>query len=261
MKSPSKNLFSGITVRLLLILLAVGLVVVGFMVLSQRTPQPKPELAAQARPAVPATNLASQTPMTSVTKLLTVKSGGLPKWTDFQERPFPVAYESSNVQWTLADGKATNVIRQLAHNDLEYQRMVDENSRIFRRQLVYLKATAAAVFESAKLTRQPVQQLTLPGLDGQELQFQIVKAVGNGSSRQGMFSGHLVGNLDSMVSFAFEDGREAFTVLAPKENIFVVGEPREDGQVIVKGIDPNTYGMVPTEQGDDFIKTAAPTDK
>ena len=85
--------------------------------------------------------------------------------------------------------------------------------RIFRRQLVYLKATAAAVFESAKLTRQPVQQLTLPGLDGQELQFQIVKAEGNGSSRQGMFSGHLVGNLDSMVSFAFEDGREAFTVL------------------------------------------------
>lgn len=164
-----------------------------------------------------------------------------------------MAYESPNVQWTLADGKDTNVIRELAHNRLEYDRMVEENPRIFRRQLVYLKDTAAAVFERAKLTGEPVRQLTLPGLDGQELQFEIVHSDSNGSSRRGNFSGHLVGNADSMVTLAFQDGREAFTILSPKENIFVAGEPREDGQVIVKAIDPNTYGQGP-EDSDDVVK-------
>jgi hypothetical protein len=174
---------------------------------------------------------------------------------DFQERPFPVAYESAKVQWTLANGKDTNVIRQLAHNHLEYDRMVEENSRIFRRQLVYLKDTPAAVFEQAKLTGEKVQQMTLPGVDGQELQFEIVNGNNQSSSRQGMFSGHLVGRVDSLVTLAFQDGREAFTVLSPKENIFVVGEPREPGQVIVKAIDPNTYGVGSAEPSADFIKT------
>jgi hypothetical protein len=190
--------------------------------------------------------------MTGAPKSPAMKPGVLPNWTNFQEHPFPAAYASTNFQWTLADGKDTNVIRQLAHNHLEYDRMVEENSRIFRRQLVYLKDTAAADFEQAKLTGQPVQQLTLPGVDGQELQFQIVKSqFNNGSSRQGMFSGHLVGNVNSLVSLAFQDGREAYTVLSPSDNIFVVGEPRENNQVIVKAIDPNTYGVGPAETGAD----------
>ena len=99
-------------------------------------------------------------------------------------------------------------------------------------------------------------QLTLPGVDGKELKFEIVKNDNKNSSRQGAFSGHLVGNTDSLVTLAFMDGREAFTVLSPKENIFIVGEPREDGQVIVKAIDPNTYGVGPAEK-DDAIKTGS----
>ena len=207
------------------------------------------------------TNMPAPLAATQAVKPAAPIAGVSPDYPDFQERPFPVAYESANVQWTLADGKDTNVIRQLAHNPLEYARMVDENPRIFRRQLVYLQQTAAAVFEDAKLTGAPVRQLTLPGVDGQELQFEIVRSDGSGSSRQGMFSGHLAGNLDSQVSLAFMDGREAYTVLAPKENIYVVGEPREPGQVIVKAIDPQTYGVGPPEAGDDFIKTGPPVKK
>ena len=173
----------------------------------------------------------------------------------FQQHPFAAARESSEFGWTAEDGKNADVIRLLAHNELEYQRMVEENSRIFRRQLVYLKDPAAAVFERAKLTGDAVRQLTLPGLDGQELQFEIVKSEGNGSSRQGMFSGHLVGNIDSQVSLAFMDGREAFTILSPKENIYIVGEPREPGQVIVKVINPDTYGG--PVGGDDAIITGS----
>ena len=210
--------------------------------------------------AAPATNSVAQGVATNAIQLPSGQRGVLPNYSNFQQRPFPVAYESSNVQWTLADGKDTNVIRQLAHNPLEYARMVEENPRIFKRELVYLKQTAAAAFEQAKLTGEPIRQLTLPGVDGQELQFEIVKSEGNGSSRRGQFSGHLAGNNDSLVTLAFLDGREAFTVLSPKENIFVVGEPREDGQVIVKAIDPNTYGMGPEEKGEDSIG-AQPTKK
>ena len=207
--------------------------------------QRPPRAAAKASPATRAA---------SAVKLPAAATGVLPNYSNFLARPFPVAYESSNVQWTLADGKDTNVIRQLAHNPLEYARMVEENPRIFRRELVYLKKTAAAVFEQAKFTGVPVHELTLPGVDGQELQFEIVKADNQGSSRQGMFSGHLVGNPDSSVTLAFQDGREGFTIISPKDNIYVVGEPREDGQVIVKAIDPNTYGLGP-EDASDAIKT------
>src|SRR5262249_30251762 len=91
----------------------------------------------------------------------------------FQKRPFAVARETAACQWTAEDGRDTNVIRRLAHNDLEYARMVDENARIFRRQLVYHKQTAAAQIERAKLFGETVRRLTLPGLDGQEVEFEI----------------------------------------------------------------------------------------
>jgi hypothetical protein len=232
-------MFSGILPRLLLVLLAA--VWVGHIVLRRPAAQSKPQSLARAQTHLSATAANTNSPAMPPTVLA--------NHPDFQDRPFPVAYESSKFQWTLADGKDTNVIRQLAHNHLEYDRMVEENSRIFRRQLVYLKDTAAAVFEQAKLTGEKVQQLTLPGVDGQELYFQIVTGDGSGSSRQGQFHGHLVGNADSTVALAFQDGCEAFTVLSPKQNFFLVGEPREPGQVIVKAIDPNRYGVGPAETG------------
>lgn len=176
-------------------------------------------------------------------------------------RPLPVGIESTNNQWALADGKDTNIIRQLAHNPLEYARMVDENARIFRRQLVYLKETTASVFEQAKLTGASVTQLTLPALDGQELTFEIARREGGDSSRQGRFSGHLASNPDSLVTMAFEDGREAFTILSPRDNVFVVAEPRENGQVIVKAIDPNTYGVGPAPGDADDIVKPSPANK
>jgi len=243
-------------VVLIFILLAVLSLGVA-LVLTSRPPaqQSVRQPAAQPAPAISNTSSASAT--TNAMQHPVSPAVVAANYPDFQQRPFPVAFESPAAQWTLADGRDTNIIRQLAHNPLEYDRMVEENSRIFRRQLVYLKATAASVFEQARLTGGAVQQLTLPGMDGQELKFEIVKSDNKGSSRQGMFSGHLAGNNDSLVTLAFQDGREAFTVLSPKENIFVVGEPREDGQVIIKDIDPNTYGVGPA-QGDDSIKTAQP---
>ena len=261
MKSPTNQPYRSITKPIILIVSALIIVGGGWWVVFRPAPLPSRRLATQVAPVVAATNPSAQTSLviTKAAKPPTAKAGVLRNYPDFRDRPFSVAYESPAVEWTLADGKDTNIIRQLAHNHLEYDRMVEENPRIFRRQLVYLKETPAAVFEQAKLTGLPVHQLTLPGVDGQELQFEIVKSEGDGSSRQGMFSGHLAGNVDSLVTLAFTDGREAYTVLSPKDDIFVAGDPREDGQVIVKAIDPNTYGLGP-EDADDHVVTV-PTKK
>ena len=159
----------------------------------------------------------------------------------FRKHPFPVTREANAFSWTSEDGKKPDVIRQLAHNELEFERMAGEDARIYRRQLVYHNMTTDALIESSKLTGQPVSQLTLPGLDGQEVQFEITKSDLSPSGRQGAFSGHVAGRLDSMVTLAFKGGREAFTVLSPSDGIYLVGEPREPGELIVKSINPDTY--------------------
>lgn len=214
----------------------------------------------QHQPAEPGSNLTAQKAPTPGSPAATTRSSvSLPaNWPAFQLQPFPVAYRSARYEWTLADGRTTNVIRRLAHNQLEYDRMLEENARIYERQLVYLNETAASVFEQAKATGQKVTQLTLPGLDGAELQFSIVKSQSNdGSSRQGMFYGHLAGDPNSLVTMAFQDGREAYTVLSPQENTFVVGEPREDGQVMVKAINPDTYGVGLATAATDVVPSPA----
>jgi len=156
-------------------------------------------------------------------------------------RPFPVVRETATLQWTAEDGKDTNVIRRLAHNDLEYQRMVGENSRIIRRQLVYQKDTPDVLIERAKLSGERIQQITLPGLDGQEVVFEITKSDLNPSGQQGSFAGHVAGRADSMVTLAFKGGREAFTVISPSDGLYLQGDPYEPGEVVVKSIDPDTY--------------------
>jgi hypothetical protein len=158
-----------------------------------------------------------------------------------QRRPFAVTLTRGGCEWTSEDGRETNIIRRLAHNELEVARMVDENKRIFRRQLVYRTETAAALIERAKLTGETIRQLTLPGLDGQEVQFEITRADLNPSGLQGAFSGHVAGKSDSMVTLAFKGNREAFTILSPSDGLYFQADPREPGEVILTQIDPATY--------------------
>jgi hypothetical protein len=164
-----------------------------------------------------------------------------PNYEWFRKRPLGVSRESSNYEWTAEDGKDTNVIRRLAHNDLEYQHLVEENSRIISRQLVYCNETADIVVERSRLSGKPVQQLTLPGLDGREVQFEITSADLSPSGQQGAFAGHVTGHVDSTVTLAFKGGREAFTILSPSDGLYLQGDPREPGELIVKSINPETY--------------------
>jgi hypothetical protein len=159
----------------------------------------------------------------------------------FQKHPFAIARENENFGWTAEDGKNPEVIRRLAHNELEFERMAEESARIYHRELVYHKETADLLVQQSRLSGEPVRQLTLPGLDGQQVQFEITSSDLSPSGQQGAFSGCVAGRPDSMVTFAFKGGREAFTILSPADGLYLVGEPREPGELIVKSINPETY--------------------
>lgn len=143
--------------------------------------------------------------------------------------------------WNSDDAMDTNVLRKLAHNDSEYARLADENSRIYRRQLVHHKDTVDMQIQQSKLTGQPLRQLVLPGFDGQEIMMDITQTDLSPSGQQGTFTGHIDGQPDSTVTFAFKGGREAFTILSPRDGIYTVGDPYEPGQIIIKSINPETY--------------------
>lgn len=119
--------------------------------------------------------------------------------------------------------------------------MIEENDRIHRRQLVYRNETAAASVQRSMAAGESITRLTLPGLDGEEHDFEVVRADLAPSGQSGSFHGHLPGKPNSLVTLAFKFGREAFTVHSPDDNLYLEGEPREPGEVIVKRFDPGEY--------------------
>lgn len=156
-------------------------------------------------------------------------------------RPLAVAQSTDRHEWTAADGRDPAVIAQLAHNRLEYQRLIEENDRIFRRQLVYRRETAAAAVQQARASGQPLTHLVLPDFDGREHLIEITHTELHPSGLEGQFGGRLAGHPDSMVTLAFQVGREAFTILAPSAGVFLQADPREPGEILLKHIDPATY--------------------
>jgi hypothetical protein len=156
-------------------------------------------------------------------------------------RPLAVAHASDRHEWTAADGRDPVILAQLAHNALEYQRLLEENDRIFRRQLVYRRETAAAAVQQARAAGQPLTHLVLPDFDGREHLVEITHSELHPSGLAGQFGGRLAGHPDSMVTLAFQVGREAFTILAPSAGIFLQADPREPGEILLKHIDPATY--------------------
>lgn len=156
-------------------------------------------------------------------------------------RPLPISLTSARHEWTDGDTSDPGVIQRIAHNPDEAIRMIEENERIHRRQLVYRKETTAAAVQQAMARGERISRLTLPGLDGQELVFQLERADLASSGQTGTFTGHLAGKPSSQVSLAYKFGREAFTVISPDDNLYLQADPREPGEIIVKAIDPATY--------------------
>jgi hypothetical protein len=220
--------FCGAWLAVLAVLLAAGI----FLAPGRHQP---------ARTGDPAGKIAAATNAGPVRPSASELSRRQALFASFQKHPFAVAKAGGAFDWTAEDGKSPAVIRQLAHNELEFERMAEESARIYRRQLVYVKTTPDMLIQQSKLFGEPVKQLTLPGLDGQEVSFEIAATDLSASGQAGTFSGHVAGRPDSMVTLAFKGGRMAFTVLSPSDQLYLVGEPREPGEVIVKSINPDTY--------------------
>jgi hypothetical protein len=167
-------------------------------------------------------------------------------------RPLPVSRSSAVHEWTDADATLPVVIEKIAHNPDEFMRLVEENDRIERRQLVYRSEPAWELVEKARATGEPVRTLTLPGLDGQEVQVEVTRVDLDPSGLSGTFSGHVSGRQTSLVTLAFIRGREAFTVVSPDDGVFLQGHPREPGEILVASFDPEEYLNVP---GAEALKT------
>jgi len=59
---------------------------------------------------------------------------------------------------------------------------------------------------------------------------------------RGTFYGHVTGRPDSLVTLAFLQTRQAYTILSPADNLYLDVEPHNPGDVIVKSIDLEKYG-------------------
>lgn len=213
--------------------IALGLAVAAALLLLPRLRQPAPSSPAALAVEPPAPDFAAE-----LAAGLTFPSSPSP-------RPLPVARTSALHQWTTGDALTPDTLQRIARNADEFIRLVQENDRILRRQLVYRQDVAAAAVQRSRLTGEPIRSLVLPGLDGQEYEIAITRADLSPSGQSGTFSGRLATEPDSLVTLAFHFGREAFTILSTTAGIFLQGHPREPGELIVTSFDPAAYSPQP----------------
>jgi hypothetical protein len=179
------------------------------------------------------------------TNEITTVQGSAATYPWFRLHPLTATKTNGVFQWTQDDGMDTNVIRQIAHNDKEYHRMVLENPTIYRRQLVYFANSFASLVQNALEKHQGIKYITLPGLDGRIFTVDVTKTDFKNNGYRGRIYGNLHGESDSMVTVAFVNNREAFTIISPHDRIYLQAEAREPGEVIIKSINPTTYGTPP----------------
>lgn len=153
-------------------------------------------------------------------------------------RPLPVSISKDLHEWTSEDAKKPDVISRISHNPEETKRLTEENARIKRRQLVYRKETVPMLLQRAG--GRSLKEFTLPGLDGREIEVEVVEIRLNGL-HAGSVLGRVKGVVNSLVSVGFYNGCESFNVSLPDEKFFLTADSREAGEVLVKEIDPNTY--------------------
>lgn len=160
-------------------------------------------------------------------------------------RPLPVSLSKDHHEWTSEDAKDLKVIERISHNPEESIRLIEENDRIKRRQLVYRKETVPMLLERIQGTDGSLKNFTLPGLDGREVEVEVTEVRLMDGIRGGCVNGRVKGRFNSMVSVGFSNGCESFNVLSPDEGLFLTADAREPGEVLVKEIDPNVYGRPP----------------
>lgn len=241
-KKPFNKLTSGIAVSLVLIAIT-------FMAVRQRQNPPQ---------AVAVKPLASITPSKPATSPAADHAPAAPDTVIL--RPLPVSMKSDRHEWTEGDASSPEIIEKIVHNPDEFIRLVEENKRIKRRQLVYRKETVPMLLDRARDAKQPLKNITLPGLDGREIEVEITETHLNPAQQGGSVTGRIKGRFNSMVSVGFAQGYESFNILSPEDHLYLTADAREPGEVIVKEIDPDQYAPAGSDQPD-FVLPAKSVQK
>ena len=190
--------------------------------------------ADRSAPATPATAIAVAKPAPAPTAAPRVAVTG-----EVVLRPLATDQETARHAWTREDAKDPEVIEKLAHNPEEFTRMMEENTRIKRRQLVYRKEPLALLLEQARASGQPLARFTLPALDGKEVEVEVLETRVEG--HRGAVMGRIAGRLDSLACVGFSGACESFNIMSPEDGLFIAADSREPGEVILKEIDPAVY--------------------
>lgn len=235
-----------------LIIAGIGLLLLAALILHRglRTPTTgsnRPGQAAAAPPISQPHNLLTP----SLTDTGTTRTEPIPLRDSPQLTP---TRQSKWHGWTDADGKDPNVIKLLALNPQHYEYLLEQNQAIFRRQLVYRFQTLHRVLQQAKSSGEPVTELVVPGLDGEEYQMEIRDMHLEPDAHKGSITGTLLGSPDSLVVIAFDGDRESLVVVDPARHLHLMGEPREPGQIILNLVDPTRFGGTDRLWPEDFIR-------
>ena len=220
----------------------IALIALAGWSLTRHSPQPPPTTADTPHPTHPRAHGTIPTSFPEKTVL----------------RPLPVSQSGPHNEWTSDDATQPEVLGKIAHNPDEFIRMYEENNRIKRRQLVYRKQSVPQLVREARDHNTPFTSFVLPGLNGQEYEVAVneVRLLPNG--RDGSANGHLKNHLHSIVSVGFANGCESYNIISPDDGIYLAADAREPGEVIVKEIDPEKFGVHPESSTPDFIPTHPP---
>jgi len=159
---------------------------------------------------------------------------------DFQLDPFPIKHETSSHKWADADGMQLAVIDQLVHNDLERNRVIEENHWTSSRELVYRKqGTYDFMKEALSQDSSGQKEMIIPGPNGREVTMVIVDDSEDYQDPTdladgGVIYGHVKGDENSIVEIGFSETREVGFVIQGDEvwKYFA----REDGQIVLSVI-------------------------
>ncbi|BCU77871.1 hypothetical protein llg_25860 [Luteolibacter sp. LG18] len=160
-------------------------------------------------------------------------------------RPLAVARSSRSHQWTAANAMDPEVIKDIAHNPDEFIRMIEENDRIKRRQLVYRNETVPMLLQRVGGDAASLRSLMLPALDGREVEIEVTGTQLLEGLRSGTVTGRVKGRFNSMATVGFYNGCESFNIISPDDGLYLIADAREPGEVFLKEIDPDRYAPLP----------------
>lgn len=156
----------------------------------------------------------------------------------FKLRPFVVTASSGRYEWTGEDGMKSAAINELAHNPIERHRLMEENTFVLKRQLIYTKRTLGEVARDSIESGSKLESFILPGFDGHEMKVHIDSEQHEEGGVSGSYYGRLDGREESMVVLTYHEDRESYIVISRQDGINYEYLPREAGEIVLRSIDP-----------------------